>query len=241
MLPVGAGEKKFSHLVNQHSDRRWCEKLASSRAADKVTYILIRLYTRLLHVSISGHNHQNPHPVNIFVRRLTNRTRVQALPSQDQSKHFPSRTNPSILLKIPKSFPKSQCRVCIPRSKNFTTNFQKTSKSTLCLYSAVVLLVRRAQRSAGERAAGPEFEIFIANFLLLFIRYFVAYDFECGRGSKFVFLLHSCLYVSRFQIRLCVFVVPFLFDKNTSFAVVAVHCCRRVLFCSWTRRRSREH
>jgi hypothetical protein len=32
-----------------------------------------------------------------------------------------------------------------------------------------------------------------------------------------------------------------LFDKNTSFAVVAVHCCRRVLFCSWTRRRSREH
>ncbi len=65
--------------------------------------------------------------------------------------------------------------------------------------------------------------------------------FECGRGSKFVFLLQSCLYVSRFQIRLCVFVVPFLFDKNTSFAVVAVHCCRRVLFCSWTRRRSREH
>jgi hypothetical protein len=35
-----------------------------------------------------------------------------------------------------------------------------------------------------------------------------------------------------------------LFDKNklfAVFAVVAVHCCQRVLFCSWTRRRSREH
>jgi len=28
-----------------------------------------------------------------------------------------------------------------------------------------------------------------------------------------------------------IFVVPFLFDKNKSFAVVAVHCCQRVLFC----------
>jgi len=28
---------------------------------------------------------------------------------------------------------------------------------------------------------------------------------------------------------------------RSRFPVVAVHCCQRVLFCSWTRRRSREH
>jgi hypothetical protein len=83
-----------------------------------------------------------------------------------------------------------------PGSKHFPKNFRKTRKSPLCLYSEVVLLMGRAHGRAGERAARPDFENCIANFLFLFVRYVVAYDFECGRGSNFVFLLQSCLFVS---------------------------------------------
>ncbi len=112
----------------------------------------------------------------------------------------------------------------------------------VCVCSELVLL---REGRTGERAGGTELDFFVAIFLFLFVcGLLLPTTLSVLQGSKFSFLLPSCLLVSRFQIRLCVFVVPFLFDKNklfSVFAVVAVHCCQRVLSCSSTRRRSREH
>jgi hypothetical protein len=54
-------------------------------------------------------------------------------------------------------------------------------------------------------------------------------DFDRDRRASSSSSFHlACLLVSPFQIRLWGFVVPFLFDKHKSFAVVvAVHCCQR--------------
>jgi hypothetical protein len=74
----------------------------------------------------------------------------------------------------------------------------------------------RTGERARARAAGAELEIFVAIFLFLLCGILLPRTLTVLQGSKFSFLLPSCLLLSRFQIRLCVFVVPFLFDKNKS-------------------------